>query len=388
MSWFDLARRLPALWQDARIRAQLMGGMGLLAGIGAGVASYAYWREPMQVRLDHLTIRLPNASSNLPATGLRLLHLSDTHFRGANGREQAKIESIRKACAGLEYDLLIHTGDFVHYDSGLPNVLTLLNALPTPRLGGYAVFGNHDYSVYSHNGMLTRAWANFQALHNGYEAVSEGTPSDGNGDGNGNGHATQRARLHRQRAIRMQTGRATPLTQARMLYEFGQYCANAPLDLKRTGRNDVNALEAALAARQITVLHNRYVRLTHPDVGLDIYLAGVDDFVEGTPELRRALTEIPYDAPTILLSHNPDILGEPGVEQADLILSGHTHGGQIVLPLVGAAHTQSEHLSRHEVSGYLRRGKTQVYITRGVGEGIPLRFGAAPQITLITVLPT
>lgn len=386
MSWFDLARRLPALWQDERKRAQLMGGMGLLAGIGAGVASYAYWREPMQVRLDHLTIRLPNASSNLPATGLRLLHLSDTHFRGANGREQAKIESIRKACAGLEYDLLIHTGDFVHHDSGLPNVLTLLNALPAPRLGGYAVFGNHDYSVYSHNGMLTRAWANFQALHNGYEAVSEGTPSDGNSSGNG--HATQRARLHRQRAIRIQTGRATPLTQARLLYEFGQYCANAPLDLKRTGRNDVNALEAALAARQIQVLHNRYVRLTHPDVGLDIYLAGVDDFVEGTPELRRALAEIPYDAPTILLSHNPDILGEPGVEQADLILSGHTHGGQIVLPLLGAAHTQSEHLSRREVSGYLRRGKTQVYITRGVGEGIPLRFGAAPQITLITVLPT
>ena len=389
MSWFELARRFSALWQDERTRAQLLSGAGLLAGIGAGVASYAYWREPMQVSLDHLTIRLPNASSNLPATGLRLLHLSDTHFRGAEGREQAKIESIRKACAGLEYDLLIHTGDFVHYDSGLPNVLTLLNALPAPRLGGYAVFGNHDYSVYSHNGMLTRAWTNFQAMYRGEETVEEGAPSngDGNSRNNSNGHAAQRARLHRQGANSVQPNRATPLTQARMLYQFGQYFANAPLDLKRTGRNDVNALEAALAARQIQVLHNRYVRLTHPDVGLDIYLAGVDDFVEGTPELRRALMEIPYDAPTILLSHNPDILGEPGVEQADLILSGHTHGGQIVLPLLGAAHTQTEYLRRHEVSGYLRRGKTQVYITRGVGEGIPLRFGAAPQITLITVLP-
>jgi predicted MPP superfamily phosphohydrolase len=78
---------------------------------------------------------------------------------------------------------------------------------------------------------------------------------------------------------------------------------------------------------------------------------------------------------------------EPGVEQADLVLSGHTHGGQVVLPLVGAAHTQTLHLHRKEVSGYLRRGKTQVYITRGVGEGIPLRLGAAPQITLITLLP-
>jgi len=57
-----------------------------------------------------------------------------------------------------------------------------------------------------------------------------------------------------------------------------------------------------------------------------------------------------------------------------------------VLPLLGAAHTQSEHLRRHEVSGHLRRGNTQVYITRGIGEGIPIRFGAAPQVTLITVL--
>ena len=109
--------------------------------------------------------------------------------------------------------------------------------------------------------------------------------------------------------------------------------------------------------------------------------------MEGTPELGRTLVEIPYDAPTILLSHNPDILGEPGIEQVDLVLSGHTHGGQVVLPLIGAAHTQTLHLHRKEVSGYLCRGKTQVYITRGVGEGIPLRFGAAPQITLITVLP-
>src|SRR5690606_5758515 len=98
----------------------------------------------------------------------------------------------------------------------------------------------------------------------------------------------------------------------------------APLDLKRTGRNNINALEAALSERKIQTLHNRFVRLNHADVGLDIYLAGVDDVVEGTPELHRTLADIPYDAPTILLSHNPDILEEPGIEQADLILAGHT----------------------------------------------------------------
>src|SRR4051812_19271904 len=157
MPWFDLVRRLPALWQNECTRIQLLSGASMLAGIGGAIASYAYLREPLQVRLDHLTIHLANSISHLPPRGLRLLHLSDTHFQGTNWREQAKIDCIRKACAGLEYDLLIHTGDFLHEDSGLPNVLTLLDAIPAPRLGGYAVFGNHDYCTYSHDNFLGRA---------------------------------------------------------------------------------------------------------------------------------------------------------------------------------------------------------------------------------------
>ena len=391
-------RAIPALWENERIRTQILGGVGVLAGLGAAVAGYAFVREPLHVRLDRLTIHLPNATGNLPAKGLRLLHISDTHFRGEMWREQAKINSILKACAGLEYDLLIHTGDFLHEDSGLPNVLTLLDALPAPRLGGFAVFGNHDYTVYSHREMLPRAWANFQALHQSSYSSSHAS-SHANGEAsraNGNGATKYKATAHEHsrnnptayaKANAQSHARVTPFTHARTLYNFGRYFTNVPFDLKRIGKNDCNALEAALAARQIQTLHNRYVRLTYHEIGLDIYLAGVDDVNEGTPELGLALQEIPYDAPTILLSHNPDILAEPGIEQVDLVLSGHTHGGQVVLPLIGAAHTQTDHLRRHEVSGYLRRGKTQVYITRGVGEGIPLRLGAAPQVTLITVLP-
>jgi predicted MPP superfamily phosphohydrolase len=69
-----------------------------------------------------------------------------------------------------------------------------------------------------------------------------------------------------------------------------------------------------------------------------------------------------------------------------LILAGHTHGGQVVLPFIGAAHTHSEHLQRREAAGYMMRDQTQVYVSRGIGEGIPLRFGARPQIALITVV--
>ncbi len=413
MSLLNLASRLLTLWQNKAIRTELLRGVGIVAGVGVGVVGYAYLREPLNVRLDRLTVRLPNCSGKLPPTGLRILHISDTHFRGANWREHAKIDCVRRACAGLEYDLLIHTGDFLQEDSGLSNVSILFDALPAPRLGAYAVFGNHDYSIYSHSEMVPRAWAKFQEEQQARYAMNgaglkHGTDNwtygNHNNNGNSNGHAGSHVELGHVELdpaeidpaeidkdnttyTKVATRRVPPLTRARMLLQFGHYFANVPFDLKRTGRNDVNALEATLAARQVQTLHNRSVRLTDPDRGLDIYLAGVDDVVEGTPELGRTLVEIPYDAPTILLSHNPDILGEPGIEQVDLVLSGHTHGGQVVLPLIGAAHTQTLHLHRKEVSGYLCRGKTQVYITRGVGEGIPLRFGAAPQITLITVLP-
>lgn len=350
----SMVRHLPALMQDQRKRRQMMGSMGLLAGVGAGIAGYAIFREPLHVRLDHLTITLPNANGHLPSHGLRILHLSDTHFRGEKWREQAKIDSICRLCDGLEYDLLIHTGDFLHYDSGLPNVLALLDCLPRPRLGGFAVFGNHDYTTYSHKDMFRRSWARFYGQDERF-----------------------------QRPL-------TLTTRVQLMARFWYHFLNAPLDLKRTGHNNVGALERALRERNIQTLHNRYIRLSHapdqPD-GVDIYIAGVDDFTEGSPQLREALGEIPYDAPTILLSHNPDILQDSGIGQVDLVLAGHTHGGQIVLPLIGPAHTQCQGLRRAEVSGYFQRGKTQVYITRGIGEGIPVRFGAAPQITLLTVKP-
>jgi predicted MPP superfamily phosphohydrolase len=396
-----LIRHLRTALRHPQRRSQLLQGVGMLATLGAGMAAYAFLHEPLRVRLEQLTLHLPGAAGHLPPQGLRILHLSDTHFSGKNWREQPKIKSILHTCAGLDYDILIHTGDFLHYDSGLANVLQLLDALPRPRLGSYAVFGNHDYSVYSHAGMIPRTWSKFREFqheHGQDDVQFEVKPA-------APGRNADEARTIYRSFVKWQNtylvadvnaapaarggklGGTSPLTYARTVYAFGQYFANSPLELKRTGRNNVSALEEALEARGIHLLHNCYVRLTQEEAGVDIYLAGVDDVVEGTPELSRALAEIPYDAPTILLSHNPDILTDPGIDQVDLVLAGHTHGGQIVLPLLGAVHTQTAHLRRCEVSGYLRRGKTQVYITRGIGEGIPLRFGAAPQVTLLTLLP-
>ena len=115
-------------------------------------------------------------------------------------------------------------------------------------------------------------------------------------------------------------------------------------------------------------------------------MAGIDDFSQGEPDLVDALAAIPADAPVILLSHNPDIIGDPLIGKVDVVLAGHTHGGQLVLPIWGPAHTQSAYLTRSNVAGYFEYGRTRFYVSRGMGEGFPLRFRAWPQIALITIV--
>jgi predicted MPP superfamily phosphohydrolase len=340
---------------DPQRQKQLFGGIGLLVGLGASLAGYSLLHEPLNIHLERLTIRLPRAAGTIPQRGLRILHLSDTHFRGLDGREHGKIERIRQLTTGLDYDLLIHTGDFWHEETGLNNLLRLLDALPRPRLGGYGVYGNHDHVCYSHSDMLERNWQRYQSQ---------------------NGHSTN--------------GRSASLWhRMREFYQFAHYFMNRPFVLKRVHFNNRELLRRALAERGMNILINRAVHLVdrpgEPD-GLDLYLAGLDDITEGWPDVTKTLETIPPDRPAILLCHNPDVLMENASSRFDLILSGHTHGGQIVLPWLGAVHTHSDQLTRRQAAGYLQRGKTQIYITRGVGEGIPLRFGARPQITLITLV--
>ena len=343
--------------KDRNIRGlEMVAGLtGLGAGLGAVLAGYAYLHEPFAIRLDQLRLRMPNSQGRLPAAGLRLLHLSDFHFRGADQRERLKIERVRKITANLEYDLLIHTGDFLHYNAGMENVLALMDILPKPRLGAFGVLGNHDYAVYNMSKAVGYTWGNFVAKES---RLAEGPPP------------------------------TRPLTRreaTRRYLRFALHLLHNRIDGEPTGTNDVPRLHYELERRGMQMLHNRSVRLVGDQ--FDITLAGVDDLQEGHPDLAAAFAGVDDSAPLLLLSHNPDILQARAAHRADLVLAGHTHGGQIVLPFLGAAHTQSDMLRRAEASGYLRIVDTQIYINRGLGEGIPLRFGAPPHISLITLLP-
>ena len=336
--------------KTAKAAGALAAAMG---AAGAATLGYSLLVEPQDIRLERLNIRLPDAAGRLPAAGLRILHLSDSHFSGKQWREGKKIERVRRLVQGLECDLLIHTGDFLHFDSGLDNVAALLDVLPAPRLGAYGVFGNHDYTHYNMAAALPRMWRTYQEIE-------------------------------RQRSAGANWWRRLGLRASRWP-RFVWYVRNTPLDGRRTGCNDTAALTRMLEDRGMQVLHNRSVHLCDEQAGLDLYLAGIDDVHEGRPLLGDTLDAVPAGAPVVLLSHNPDIIASPRLGRVDLVLAGHTHGGQLVLPLWGPAHTQSAYLPRQHVAGYFWHGRTQFYISRGMGEGIPLRFNAHPQIALLTV---
>ena len=154
------------------------------------------------------------------------------------------------------------------------------------------------------------------------------------------------------------------------------------------------AFSRTLAEHGLTPLLNRHVLLTRG--GAQIALAGVDDPVNDKDRLDEALNGIPEGLFTLVLMHSPDGIAEAVVRGVDVVLAGHTHGGQVRLPFFGAPYTHS-HLGHRMSDGYysrgrlrraigIRPGRTQLYVTRGIGtSGLSLRFGARPELTILTL---
>lgn len=111
---------------------------------------------------------------------------------------------------------------------------------------------------------------------------------------------------------------------------------------------------------------------------------------EDGASLAQVAATAPNSAPRVLLYHSPELMHEAGKHNIDLYLCGHTHGGQVRLPLIGPLLTSSQ-LGRRYVMGHYRQGKTNLYVSRGIGlEGLSaprVRLLAPPEITLITLHP-
>lgn len=118
--------------------------------------------------------------------------------------------------------------------------------------------------------------------------------------------------------------------------------------------------------------------------GARLCVAGVDDLGRGSPSLAALPPPSARDF-TLLLAHNPDQAerARRGYDRVDLILSGHTHGGQVRLPGLGALLNPAERDDLYE-AGLRRRPWTQVYTSRGIGTvHLPIRFLCRPEVAVL-----
>jgi uncharacterized protein len=139
----------------------------------------------------------------------------------------------------------------------------------------------------------------------------------------------------------------------------------------------------ALEKNHINVLNNANTLLRRGSETLQ--LSGIDDWSWAANNWDRAFKGIDRVRPTILLSHQPSVLDLAESQQASLVLSGHTHGGQINLPLLGAPARFATKDMKY-ARGLFRRGNTQLYVSTGTGViGLPVRFGVRPEIAILTL---
>ncbi|MBP9718109.1 metallophosphoesterase [Candidatus Gracilibacteria bacterium] len=155
--------------------------------------------------------------------------------------------------------------------------------------------------------------------------------------------------------------------------------------------NDMaNSVRDSLVSLGVNVLRNQGVVLENN--GSSLRLIGTDEIQTGRASIRGALGSVGSSTtaryPTILLAHNPDTATYAQKYGIDLVLAGHTHGGQVRLPFIGPVPPLPQHLPRKYDRGLFSSdfGKTQLFITSGIGEsGARARLFVPPEIALLTI---
>jgi uncharacterized protein len=182
----------------------------------------------------------------------------------------------------------------------------------------------------------------------------------------------------------------------RISVDFAYHCADllgkleCPRKFAGMGNHDVLVSRVdvtdALQSRGIPVLHNNSIPIEKD--GARLWLAGVaDTMIGGDADLKAAIPRgrEAGKEPLILMAHEPDYADEVIGSGVDLMLSGHTHGGQVRIPFMPPMNLPP--MGKKYVEGHFSLSGLQLYVTRGIGTvRVPFRFHCPPEITLITLL--
>jgi predicted MPP superfamily phosphohydrolase len=169
---------------------------------------------------------------------------------------------------------------------------------------------------------------------------------------------------------------------------LGRFARKAPLGAfsvlgNHDISNDGSRLTRLLHEQEIRVLRNESVPISYG--GAELWIVGIDDALLGCPDPDAAFSAVPDGKASLVLWHEPDWAEEAAHPGAFLMLAGHSHGGQVRLPKLGAISTPNG--GRRFVAGVNQVNGLTVYTSRGAGiYRPPVRYRCAPEVTLITLI--
>jgi len=162
---------------------------------------------------------------------------------------------------------------------------------------------------------------------------------------------------------------------------------NAPLGFYMVPGNnenlehDTSELFPRLQLAGVTVLVNEW-----KDLGHGFRLVGVDDPSRGRDDIEKACQGLPEDGVALLLAHTPELFLEAAERDMALVVAGHTHGGQIRFPGIGALWTDTPRTGRAYDCGLFESAGTKMLLTRGIGVSkLPIRLLCSPEVHLLTL---
>jgi len=288
--------------------------------------------EPNLLVNSNVTCPIPNLPTDLE--GFRIVQFSDLHIGPA--MPNSMLKKIRLKIRALKPDLLVFTGDFLCYSNLDPRLRDFLCSLSAPY-GAFAILGNHDYDAPV---VVNPETGDYDTLKRGKGDVAAGL-----------------------KLLKHPTSVTGHISESVQGIDFQK-------DLSHT-----------IALSPFRLLHNETCHVKVKNSRLN--LVGLGEHTLGRDNPEKAFNKYDKDAPGIVLAHNPDsipkLLDYPG----ELILSGHTHGAQINLPLIRSRLTLME--NPRFARGRVQEHDKLIYVNRGVGSVFKFRLGSIPEITTITL---
>lgn len=289
--------------------------------------------EPRLISTTRLAIEIPSLPKALD--GLKILQLSDLHFH--SGIPDFFLNKMLAKVKQLAPDLIVFTGDFLCYSKLIDpeRLQRTLAALQAPY-GCFAILGNHDYQEY----VSISETGDYDVNFDRRSSIKKGW-----------------SRLWKEVAL---TKTVTPRAQ-------------------NVGLNE--SLIALLKQTPFELLHNQ--NRVIPIKGSCLNICGLGEHMLGRFLPEIAFQDYDKSCPGIILTHNPDSVPYLKDYPGELVLSGHTHGGQVNIPVMYKKFAILENM--HLKKGLWKIDGKWVYINRGLGSVMPFRWFSVPEISLFTL---